>query len=219
MTTALHWLLPPPPPIGADARLRPVSTADGHDARSLERWCREGGLTWVAGCVYLPRDVAATPQARRAAVELLTPRSATVSLATSVWCRGGPGLPPSQPTARESGRARVELFVPSGCVPKAATVGVRMRQCDVHRTQVERLGPLRVTSAPRTALDLARWGAGPDDDAALAWLWDHGVTPRMVAVAARDRRRTPGNRRVRAVLAAVRQGRLHPLSTIDVDAA
>lgn len=219
MTTALHWLLPPPPPIGAVTPLRPVSTGDGHDPRTLERWCREGGLIWVAGSVYLPRDVAGTPQARRAALELLTPRGATVAMATAVWCRGGPGLPPSQPTATDTGRARVELIVPAGCVPRSAAAGLRMRQCDVPGAQVERRGQLRLTSAPRTALDLARWGAGPDDDAALAWLWDHGVTPRMVAVATRDRRRTPGNRRVRAVVTAVRQGQRNPLSTIDVDAA
>lgn len=210
MTTVLLSLLTRPSPRRVPT-LRAVSPADGHDPGTLARWCREGELAWVAEDVYLPVDVAATPGARQEALALLAPRGATVALATAVWCRGGPGLPPRQPFEVDDGRPRVELLVPGGQSQRPARPQVRTRQSSVASHQYEVLGPVRVTTGARTAVDLARWGAGPQDEAALRWLWEHAVPPRAASALLRDQRRSPGVRRVRQVLAAVRDGDPHPL--------
>lgn len=210
MTTVLQSLRPPAPPCEIPS-LRAVSTADGHDPGTLQRWCRDGDLVWVAEDVYLPVDVATTPGARREALALLAPRGATVALATAVWCRGGPGVPVRLPFAADDGRPRVELLVALGSSSRPLRRQVRCRQSAVASHQVERLGPVRVTTGARTAVDLARWGAGPEDEAALAWLWAHVVSPQAATALLSDQRRSPGVRRVRRVLAAVRDGHPHPL--------
>ena len=188
-----------------------TARSDGHDPRALERWCRDGGLVWVAEHVYLPSDVASTPGARREALALLTPPAATVAMATAVWCRGGPGLAARSPFAGDDGRPRVELLVAGGRSPRPQRPQVHTRQSALASHQVERLGPIRVTTGARTAVDLARWGSGTADEEALAWLWTHAVTPRAAVALLRDQRRSPGVRRVRRVLAAVRDGDPHPL--------
>jgi hypothetical protein len=218
VTTVLQSLRRPAAPCRVPS-LRAVSPADGHDPRALERWCRDGGLVWVAEDVYLPVDVASTPAARREALALLTPSGATVAMATAVWCRGGPGLAARLPFAADDGRPRVELLVAGGRSPRPPRPQVRTRQSALASHQVERLGPVRVTTGARTAVDLARWGAGVPDEEALAWLWAHAVTPRAAGALLRDQRRSPGVRRVRRVLAAVRDGDPHPLDVAVDDGA
>lgn len=197
--------------------MRPVSPADGYDAATLRRLCAEGALVWVAGEVYLPVDVAGTAQARREALALLVPRGATVTMGTAVWCRGGPGLPWAAGPQEDPSRPRIELLVRTGSSPRSLPPLVRTRQCDVAADQVELLGPLRVATGARTAVDLARWGEGPQDDEALVWLWESGVTLRQAGAVLRRQRRTPGVRRARTVLSAVRQGHPHPLRSKGLD--
>ena len=91
---------------------------------------------------------------------------------------------------------------------------MRLRQVSPWPVAHDDLDGLTVTTVATTAVDLLRWGAGPADEAALAWLWGHGTSPRQAGALLRLQRGCGGVRRAREALAAARRGAPHPLSDL-----
>lgn len=186
---------------------------DGHPA-VLRRRCVDGELVRVVDDVYLPADLAPWPVARAWAVRTLLRADLIAGLATSVWCRGGPGRTPRPPDDVHAGACtdahEVDLLGPPELGARGRE-GVRLRLVPLAGADVERVHGAPVTTPARTAADLVLWGTGRDD-AALAWLWEHGTDPAVVAEDLTSRGPVPGLTRAGRVLRAVRRGDPAPLS-------
>jgi len=115
-------------------------------AISWQTLIRDGIARHVWGAVAIPADLPETPGVRATAVRYLVPPRGVVGRATAVWVHTG-GLRPGRIDVLVAPRARRPdphpLRVPHECVlPESDVVAV---------------GPLRVTTVERTAVDVARW--------------------------------------------------------------
>jgi len=179
----------------------------------LRQRCRDGHLTQVVDGLYLPADLEPWPLARSAALASLLRVDWVGGLATAVWCRGGPGRTPpaADPDEGTAGdHHAIDVLAP----PSAGTrprPGLRLRLVPLARDEVEVVHGAPVTTAVRTAADLALWGTGRDD-LALAWLWEHGTDPACVAEDLTARGPVRGLPRAARVLGAVRAGHPTPLA-------
>jgi hypothetical protein len=186
---------------------------DEHPAVLRSR-CAAGELVRVVDGVYLPADLAAWPVARARAVRTLLRADLVAGLATSVWCRGGPGRTPREPDVEHAGACtdahELDLLAPPDLGARGRD-GVRLRLVPLAGDEVERIHGSPATTAVRTAADLVLWGTGRDD-AALAWLWEHGTDPAAVAEDLTARGPVPGLTRAGRVLRAARAGEPAPLS-------
>jgi len=193
-----------------------VVLVGGRDEPSavLRSRCTDGELVRVVDDVYLPADLAPWPVARSWAVRALLRADLVAGLATSVWCRGGPGRTPRPVEAAHAGACtdahEVDLLGPPELGARGRD-GVRLRLVPLLAADVEQVHGAAATTTERTAADLVLWGTGRDD-AALAWLWEHGTDPAAVAEDLTARGPVPGLARAGRVLRAVRAGDPAPLS-------
>lgn len=134
---------------------QPVAVPDELHAREVGRvpWqilVRDGIARHVWGTVAIPADVPETPRIRATAVGPLVPPRGVVGRSAAVWVHTGGPRPD-----------RIDVLV----APRA-------RRPDPHPLRVSHesalpagdvmaVGPLRVTTVERTAVDVARW-AGND---------------------------------------------------------
>lgn len=153
---------------------------------------REGLLVHIVGGVYLPVDVAGSALARAAALEHVVPRSGVVGMVAAAWLRGAPVDP-----------LPIDVLVPTSTGPRPVVDGVHEHWTTIRPVDIVRLGALPITTAARTAADLARCD---DDDAlvALRWLLAGHVTERQVLRCLRANHRFRNNRRARLVLRRIR---------------
>ncbi len=179
----------------------------------LRQRCRDGHLVRVVDGLYLPADLEPWPLARAAALGSLLRVDWVGGLATSVWCRGGPGrsaLPADGADRLAGDDHEIDVLAPPS-VGTRPRHGLRLRLVPVARHEVERVHGVPVTTAVRTAADLALWG-GWRDDAALTWLWERGTDPAAVAEDLTARGPVRGLPRAARVLSSVRAGRPSPLA-------
>ncbi|GAA2221990.1 hypothetical protein N1031_02390 [Herbiconiux moechotypicola] len=103
--------------------------------------------------LFLPTDLRAGPGLRGEALQARVPPGHVVERLTAAWVHGATPLKPRRLQLCIDGahRARVR--------PSA---GELVRQVTLRRGDTEQAGPLRVTTAHRTALDLLRTGPPPD---------------------------------------------------------
>jgi hypothetical protein len=122
----------------------------------------------VWGDLAIPADRPETPAARAAAVRPLVPARAVVGREAAVWVHTGGPRP-----------ERIDVLVaPNARRPDPHPQRVP-HECEVRADEEERVGPLRVTTVERTAVDLARWGPGPEAATLLERLVDlGGLDPR-----------------------------------------
>ena len=147
-TSALSWLCEPAPALPellSAAELGPVTW----QALIIDK------IAWyVWGEVAIPADRAETPGARATATRPLVPPRAVVGRAAAVWVHTGGPRP-----------VRIDVLVAAnGRRPDPHPQRVP-HECALPAADVVGVGPLRVTSVERTAVDVARWlaaeAAGP----------------------------------------------------------
>ena len=155
----------------------------------------DGVARRVRGEVAISVDARETPSVRAAAVQHLVPRRAVVGRVTAVWVHTG-GAPPE----------RIDVLVaPAARRPDPHPERVTY-ECSLTPSDVVVVGPLRVTSVERTAVDVGRWSP-PAQAAALvrrlatdAGLDVRGTRRRLLALSGQR-----GVQNARDVLAAVGQ--------------
>jgi hypothetical protein len=175
VTTALDWLRP-----------RPVTVPDGVVAEDVgtTAWqvlLHEGALRPVWGAVATPADRSPTPAVRAAALRPLVPPRAVLGWAAAVWVHTGGPMPD-----------RFDVLVPPrGRRPSPHPLRVP-HESPLPADDVAVLGPVRVTTVVRTALDVARWVTRTEAVPLLRRLADHAGLD--LAAVARDLDAVPGQR-------------------------
>lgn len=217
--SGLRWLLP-----RGGSMLDPIVPGPGHGAAVLARWQHEGLVRPLVDGVYLAAPWADVPVARCAALALLLRTAGAIGMASSVWARGGPGRRPVERrfgTERDGEGARdrdaheVDLLLPAVAGRSRTREGVRTRRLRVRPDEVEDRHGVPLTRPVRTAVDLAMWGTGRDQDA-LDWLWCHGVATAAVRAELAGRRSNAWTVRALDVLARVDLADPSPLAAVPL---
>ena len=106
----------------------------------------DGVARRVRGDVAIPAGVAETPGVRALAAQHLVPRRAVVGRASAVWVHTGGASPD-----------RIDVLVaPAARRPDPHAERVT-HECALPPSDVVMVGPVRVTSVQRTAIDIGRW--------------------------------------------------------------
>ncbi|WP_309134228.1 hypothetical protein [Cellulomonas sp.] len=149
----------------------------------------DGALVPLRGDVARTTGTAETPAVRAAAVARLVPPRGVVGRTAAVWVHTG-GPPPR----------RVDVLVASGARRPDPHPDRRVAEAVLGPEDVVALGPVRVTTPLRTALDVARWETSASAQEALARLASAGVD---LVAALRALHRFEGHRGVRSGRAAL----------------
>jgi hypothetical protein len=140
--------LRPPPPLLTGPFTRPAAAAVGLDGPTLDRMLRAGVVRRLLRGVYVGSTAAETPALRAEALGLLVRPGAVVVDRTAGWLHGltaGVGLPGPVTTGLDVlGRRRAGRPRHFGSARRLGAA------------EVVAVGPVRVTTPVRTALDLAR---------------------------------------------------------------
>jgi hypothetical protein len=161
------------------ANVAPVRRRDlvaaGRSAAEIDALVTEGVLAEVLRGVYLPVDHADDQRLRAAALGLVLPDGAAVCRTTAAWLHGVDCRPPGE----QDKPIPLECLVAVGRTPPRIA-GVRPYQALLPGTDVMDVAGITVTTADRTALDLARYlpefmGLGVLDAMAHAGLVDPSV--------------------------------------------
>ena len=180
------WPEPPAPEVLVASELGPIV---------FQALILEGVVRRVRGDVAIPVDVRETPTIRALAAQHLVPRRAVVGRAAAVWVHTG-GPPP----------ARIDVLVAPAARRPDPHSERATHECTLPPSDVVVVGPLRVTSVERTAVDVGRWSppalATPlvRRLATVAGLDARGAGRRLAALAGQR-----GVQNARGVLAAVGQ--------------
>lgn len=148
--TALAWMWRPAPAVPEQFNRLEIGPI------LWQTLLRDGLATHVWGQVAIPADRPETPEIRASAVRALVPARGVVGRGAAVWVHTGGDRP-----------GRIDVLV----APHA-------RRPDPHPRRVPHeavlppgdlvgIGPLRVTSVERTAVDVARWSRPPETAALL----------------------------------------------------
>ncbi|HEY8719293.1 hypothetical protein [Pengzhenrongella sp.] len=147
--TALAWMSQAP--CAVPEQLRAVEFG----AISWQAMILDGVARHVWGGLAIAADLTETPDIRASAVHDLVPPRGVVGRAAAAWVHAGGPLP-----------GRIEVIVaPRARRPDPHPLRVP-HESALTASDVVVVGPLRVTSVARTALDVARW-SGPDDSGQL----------------------------------------------------
>lgn len=120
---------------------------------------RDGLAVPVWGHLAVPADRPPTPEVRALAVRALVPPRGVVGRASAVWVHTGGARP-----------TRIDVLVaPQARRPDPHPQRVP-HECVLPADDVVGVGPLRVTTVERTAIDVARWSRGPETGVLLARL-------------------------------------------------
>jgi hypothetical protein len=114
----------------------------------------DGELFTLAGA-WCPVDALDGPETRAGAIQPVAPRRAAAERLTAAWIYG---LAP-EPAEHQF---CVDVSARTHLQPGAS---VHLREVKLGRGDAVRVGGLLVTTPLRTAVDLARWGAGPEQRA------------------------------------------------------
>lgn len=143
MTTPLGWLFPAEMILPAVLRRTELGTAEWHAL------LQDGVLRHVWGDVAAPADLPAGPEERTEALRPFIPARAVVGRMAAAWVHTG--LVP--PTA-------IDLLVPPGRRRLAPHPHRRTHEAELPDTDIVHVGGIRLTTAHRTGIDLARWELG-----------------------------------------------------------
>ena len=180
MTTPLGWLFPPHTPLPSELWREELGSAGWHAL------LRDGVSRHVWGDLAVPADRPSTATERAEALRPQVPTRAVVGRMTAAWVHTG-GAPPTV----------IDLLVPSGRRRLAPDPDRRTHESELPARELVHLGGIRLTSVPRTGIDLARWELGRGSPAieALDALVSLGFDPR---VALRSLDQLAGQRGLRA---------------------
>ena len=157
---------------------------------------RDGILRPVWGDVAIPADRAETAEIRATSAQPLVPVRAVVGRAAAVWVHTGGQRP-----------TRIDVLVAPRARRPDPDPGRVTHECALPDRDVVVVGPLRVTTVERTAVDVARWAPAVAAASLIARLercagLDPGRAVRLLA----DLPGHPGIRQARAALAAISTG-------------
>lgn len=160
----------------------------------------EGLVDYLGAGIYLPRDSTVCRASRARAFERLVPERGVLALEAAAWVHGAP-------------RPRPPFVVlTSGAVgPRRVTEDVRLMESPLPTSDVVDVGGVPVTSAARTAADIARWGEDETARACLRHLLSTVTSPREVRAVLAGQARFRHNRRARQRLKALTTGKDSPL--------
>lgn len=143
MTTPLSWLLPTEKALPSVLRLTQLGAAEWHAL------LQDGVLRHVWGDVAAPADLPSGPEERGEALRPHIPGRAVVGRMAAAWVHTGL-VPP----------VAIDLLVPPGRRRLAPHPHRRTHEAELPDSDVVSLGGIRLTSAARTGIDLARWELG-----------------------------------------------------------
>ncbi|QTE28035.1 hypothetical protein [Pengzhenrongella sicca] len=142
--SALGWL------DGSPATIPEVLAVPDLGPIAWQALLRDGVTRRVWGEVAIPADRAETPAVRGAATRPLVPPRAVVGRAAAAWVHAGGPAPD-----------RIDVLVrPSGRRPDPHPQRCP-HECVLPADDVVGVGPVRVTTVERTAVDIARWLPAP----------------------------------------------------------
>jgi hypothetical protein len=186
VTTSLEWLRPRPPAVPDGVRVDDVGPV------GWQVLVRDGALRPVWGDLAAPVGRPAGPELRAGAVRALVPPRAVLGREGAVWVHTGGPVPP-----------RFDVLVQPRVRRPAPHPQRVPHECPLPASDIVRIGPLRVTTVDRTALDVARWLPPARAEPLLRRLVQHAgleaaaLLPTAEALPPRDRGRA------RAALEAV----------------
>lgn len=193
----------PPPTALAWLWLRPRAVPDLLRAPELgpivwQALIRDGILRHVWGEVAIPADLPETPDVRATAAWPLVPPRGVVGRAAAVWVHAGGPRP-----------ARIDVLVPARARRPDPHPQRVPHECALPAADVVGVGPLRVTTIERTAVDVARWTPAREAGPLLERLARRaGLDPRSALRTLDSLAGYRGTRHARAALVAVpRTGR------------
>ncbi len=165
-----------------------------------ERLRQAGLLRRVLADVHVPGDLPDSPALRAAALALLVPSSAVAAGPAAAWVH-------SSGTSRSPEVLDLYDLPPHRRGPDLGTLPQRLRCGRLAPHEICRIGPLRLTTAERTALDLLCWSPPRYAlEALLVLARDTGLDAgrtRLALERRADRRGVVAARRVLAVWAAL----------------